>query len=371
MTPDLTASIFHPSTAVEIQEIVRHNRRISVRGGGSKPALSTPPADGLLLDLSGLAGLVEYEPAEFTFTAQAGTPIAEIQAVLAQEGQYLPFDPPLAAAGATLGGVIAAGTSGAGRVRYGGVRDFLIGTRFVDGRGELLRGGGKVVKNAAGFDYPKLFVGSLGRLGILTEVTFKVFPEPPAYATLAIDCADLPAALGHITSLNRSKFDINGLDFAPSGAGWRVWVRLGGFAAALDERMIALSQQVGGGEILSGETDASFWQDGNRFDWLTADAALVKVPVTPGRVAGLEKALPSTAARRYSVGGNLLWLGWEKPVAELDSLLAGHGLSGLLLRGTAGQPWLGKRPGNAFLVRVKTALDPDGKFGPIRPAPVE
>ncbi len=362
MTPILTAS---PSTAADIQEIVRQQPRLHVRGGGSKTALSTPPADSLLLDLSGLRGLVEYEPAEYTFTAQAGTPVADIQAVLAKAGQYLPFDPPLAQAGATLGGIVAAGTSGPGRVRYGGVRDFLIGTRFVDGRGELLRGGGKVVKNAAGFDYPKLLVGSLGRLGILTEVTFKVFPEPPAYATLAIACADLSAGLGHIASLNRSKFDINGLDCGPTPEGWMVWVRLGGFAAALDERMAALRTQVGGGEILSDEADASFWQGANNFDWLSADAGLVKVPVTPGRIAGLEKALPASASRRYSVGGNLLWLGWEKPVVELDNLLSSHELSGLLLRGTSDSPWLGKRPGGAFLARVKAALDPDGKFGPL------
>ena len=366
MTPILTAS---PSTAADIQEIVRQQPRLHVRGGGSKPALSAPPAESLLLDLSGLSGLVEYEPAEYTFTAQAGTPVAEIQAVLGKKGQYLPFDPPLAAAGATLGGIVAAGTSGAGRVRYGGVRDFLIGTRFVDGRGELLRGGGKVVKNAAGFDYPKLLVGSLGRLGILTEVTFKVFPEPPAYATLAIACPDLSAALGHITGLNRSKFDINGLDCGPTPGGWTVWVRLGGFVAALEERMAALQAQVGGqiggGEILNGETDAAFWQGANNFDWLPADAGLVKVPVTPGRVAGLEKTLPVSTNRRYSVGGNLLWLGWDRPVAELDSLLSSHGLSGLLLRGASDSPWLGKRPGGAFLARVKNALDPDGKFGPI------
>ena len=360
MTPSQIAS---PSTAADIQEIVRQYPRLRVRGGGSKAALSAPTPDSLLLELSGLSGLVEYEPAEFTFTAQAGTPVAEIQAVLAKEGQYLPFDPPLAAAGATLGGIVATGTSGAGRVRYGGVRDFLIGTRFVDGRGELLRGGGKVVKNAAGFDYPKLLVGSLGRLGILTEVTFKVFPEPPAYATLAIDCADLSAALGHITGLNRSKFDINGLDFGPKRDGWTVWVRLGRFAAALDERMTALQQQVGGGEILTGDADATFWQQANAFDWLAADAALVKVPVTPGRVAGLEKDLPVAASRRYSVGGNLLWLGWDKPVAELDNLLASHELSGLILRGASDSPWLGKQPGGPFLARVKTALDPDGKFG--------
>ncbi len=266
----------------------------------------------------------------------------------------MPFDPPLAQAGATLGGIVAAGTSGSGRVRYGGVRDFLIGTRFVDGQGELLRGGGKVVKNAAGFDYPKLFVGSLGRLGILTEVTFKVFPEPPAYATLAIDCADLPTALVQMRSLSRSKFDINGLDFAPSAAGWHVWVRLGGLAAALDERM-ACAQPTGGsrrnsdrrgrcGPVAARPTASTR---------LAPDAALVKVPVTPGRVIRLEDSLAGVegTGRRYSVGGNLLWLGWQKSMTDLDNLLTSNGLSGLLLRGPAGQPWFGQKPRGHFLAR--------------------
>lgn len=365
MPPEATPSLLHASTADEVQEIVRQHRAIRVRGGGSKPALSTAPDDGVLLDLSGLAGLVEYEPAEFTFTAQAGTPLAEIGAVLAKEGQYLPFDPPLAAAGATVGGTVAAGLSGPGRVRYGGVRDFLIGIRFVDGQGTLLRGGGKVVKNAAGFDYPKLFVGSLGRLGVLTEVTFKVFPEPPAYATLAFPAPDLPAALACVQKLNRSKFDINGLDFAPGQTGWNVWVRLGGLATALDARMTELGRLTGGGERLAGEAEAEQWQSANRFAWLPADAALVKIPVTPGRVAALEEVLPADAPRRYSVGGNLLWLGWQPPAAALDALLAERELSGLRLRGDGEQPWLGKRPGGAFVERVKTALDPDNRFGAI------
>jgi len=363
----MTLNTLRPTSAAEIQEIVRQHPRLHVRGGGSKPALSTPPADAQLLELAGLNRIVEYEPAEYTFTAQAGTPVAHVQAALAEQGQYMPFDPPLAQTGATLGGIVAAGTSGPGRVRYGGVRDFLIGTRFVDGRGELLRGGGKVVKNAAGFDYPKLFVGSLGRLGILTEVTCKVFPEPPAYATLAATCADLPAALDLVRSLSRSKFDINGLDFAPSAAGWQVWVRLGGLAAALDERMAALRQQTGHSEVLTGDAEAAFWQQTNNFGWLAPGAALAKVPVTPGRVIRLEESLAGVpgAERRYSVAGNLLWLGWPDSVAALDSLLASSGLSGLLLRGPAGQPWLGQKTHNHFLERVKNALDPEGKFGPM------
>src|SRR5690606_9356314 len=162
---------------------------VAVVGGGSKAGLVAGDAE-VRIDLSALRRLVEYDPGEFTFTAAAATPLREVREMLAAHGQYLPFDPPLADAGATLGGTVAAGRRGPGRLRYGGVRDFLIGIRFVDGRGALVQGGGKVVKNAAGFDLPKLMVGSLGRLGILTELTFKVFPAPPATASLR---ADFPA----------------------------------------------------------------------------------------------------------------------------------------------------------------------------------
>ena len=132
---------------------------------------------------------------ELTITALAGTPVRVVQAALAAHGQHLPFDPPLARAGATLGGVVAAGTSGPGRHRHGGVRDFIIGARFVDGTGALVGGGGRVVKNAAGFDLPQLMVGSMGRLGVLVEVAFKVFPAPPAWGTLAAEAPGLDAAL--------------------------------------------------------------------------------------------------------------------------------------------------------------------------------
>ena len=198
------------STVAEIREGVRTAGRVHVRGGGSKPALSTScrASDALSLDLSRLNGVVDYQADEYTFTARAGTPVADVEAMLAERGQYLPFDPPFAARGATLGGTVAAGLSGSGRYRYGGVRDFLIGMRFVDGQGQEVRGGGTVVKNAAGFDFPKLFVGSLGRLGVLTELTFKVFPQPPAYATVTANfdsLADLLSAL-HVVTGGQSIF---------------------------------------------------------------------------------------------------------------------------------------------------------------------
>src|SRR4051812_30769686 len=150
-----------PATPEELSEAVRSMPQVLTVGAGTKPRLS---AVGAVPKLSTqkLSGIVEYEPDEFTFTALAGTPVREIAASLAERGQYLPFDPMLLDSGATLGGTVAAGFSGPGRFRYGGLRDFILGVRFVDGMGRLLRLGGKVVKNAAGFDVPKFMVGSLG-----------------------------------------------------------------------------------------------------------------------------------------------------------------------------------------------------------------
>ena len=380
----------------EIQDKVRGARRVRVRGGGSKPALSTHcrEDDALLLDLSALQGVVDYQADEYTFTARAGTPVAEVAAMLAEEGQYLPFDPPLAARGATLGGTVAAGLSGAGRYRYGGIRDFLIGIRFIDGQGQEVRGGGAVVKNAAGFDFPKLFVGSLGRLGILTELTFKVFPQPPTFATVAAAYRSLADLLSALNAVTRSAIDLHAVDFAPAEDGWSLWVRIGGLLATLEERAQALQAVASAGagrpqrlDLLFGEEDDQLWQQARSMAWLPDGLGLVKVPLTPQRIPSVEEAVGGYegVARRYSVGGNLLWLGWPDagtPAAgmmntggqgrppDLHSLLLGLDLQGVQLIGRAGAqggvdgPLLGRPVQNAFLRRIAAALDPAGKFDP-------
>src|SRR5688500_13334503 len=138
--------------------------------------------------------------------------------------------------GATLGGTVAAGLSGPGRYRYGGVRDFILGVRYVDGTGELVRGGGKVVKNAAGFDLPKLFGGSLGQLGALVELSFKVFPRPEATLTLRHTLPTLEAALAALQRLYLAPLDMEALDLTVDGDGPALWVRLGGLGHVLAAR---------------------------------------------------------------------------------------------------------------------------------------
>lgn len=357
-----------------VQEAVREAGRVLVRGGGSKTGLHAPwPEAGplpeaTLLDLSGLSGMLEYEPGEFVFTALAGTPLHVIEAELARHGQVLPFNPPLAAQGATLGGTIAAGLSGAGRQRYGGLRDFLIGARFVDGQGRLIRSGGKVVKNAAGFDQHKLLIGSLGSLGVLVEVSFKVFPQPPAYGTLRVDVGSLQDGLALLRRLATTRFDLEALDLAAGDHGASVYIRLGGPASVLPQRLQMLAASIGAGEV-DAEAEPAFWRQGDSFGWLSRGQALIKVPVTLDRIPHLDAVLAEAgAARRYSSGGNLAWVGWSGKAEALDVHLRILGLGGLVVLGATDRPLIGVRSGIDLARRLKAVLDPHNKLRTLEPS---
>lgn len=360
------------TTVEDVQAIVLNSAHVQAHGAMTKSALTQTNESGTHLDLRGLTGILEYEPGEYTFTALAGTSLLTVEAALAQHQQFLPFDPPLVSAGATLGGTVAAGLSGSGRYRYGGVRDFLIGVRFVDGQGRLVRGGGKVVKNAAGFDLPKLMVGSLGQFGVLTEVSFKVFPQPAAYATLQVNCADLRLALAALQTVVDAHFDVYALDLLVEGQpgrapSYHLLVRLGGLPALLTQRIDQMRTVIGaaasGSEMLIEQADRALWTTAREFTWAPSDAVLVKVPTSVGKLVQLEGALtPHGVVRRYAVGGNLLWLAWPKPIVVLDALLNQQGVSGLVVRGQSNKPLIGSRQEQAFAQRIKHALDPQQRF---------
>lgn len=306
--------------------------------------------------------MLEYTPQEYTFTALSGTPLSDLNKLLAAEGQYLPFDPPFAEAGATLGGTVAAGLSGPGRERYGGVRDFLLGATFVNGTGELVSGGGKVVKNAAGFDFPKLMVGSLGRFGVLVELIFKVFPSPESYATLCLDAPDFARADALMQRLALSGFEAWALELLPPT---RLLVRFGGLSEALPGRLERVQAFLGqAGEVLTGDAETRLWQEANTFSWVSEGYVLVKVALSPRQVGGLEEALePFAVIHRYGVGGNICYLAWpESRRAALDTLLKRRQLPGLALTGNWSGPRLGVQNGGAFLKRVTQVFDPHGIF---------
>jgi glycolate oxidase FAD binding subunit len=361
------ARIVRPATIDELRAAVVANLRVLARGGGTKPALSTPPSGAVGLDMGALTGVIEYEPGEFVMTALAGTPVADIARVLAEHDQYLPFDPPLVEAGATLGGTVAAGLSGPGRCRHGGVRDFVLGARFVTADGDLVRGRGRVVKNAAGFDLPRLLVGSLGRLGVIVELSLKVLPRPDAYASIRLDVPTVARAVEIVRQLGALPLDVDALDIVVLPAGARVLVRIGGLRRALAARCERIRDTMGGGEVLGGPDDEAPWRDAREFGWVPAGWSLVKVPVTPHRIVALEMALtalPVEEVRRtYSGAGQVAWVAMAEPPAVLDSRLASLGLPGLAVFGPPQPVRLGLQTGAGLERRVKQALDPVGRFG--------
>ena len=357
-----------PKSVSEVQEIVRSTSQMVPCGGGTKPALSTPVNGAVQVDMSGLSGIIEYQPSEYTFTAYAGTPVAKVVQALDEHGQYLPFDPLLVAQGATLGGTLAANTSGSGRLRYGSVRDFILGIQFVDGKGQLVRTGGKVVKNSAGFDVSKFMVGSLGRYGVFTELTFKVFPRPKAYATLKLTYANIDSTLHAVYKLAPKPFEIDALDLEPAADSdaFNLVARLGGLVDSLPGRLRRLQAffesetDLQGSELLEGQVDTEYWAGVNGLPWVDKSKNLLKVPLTPKQIPALEVKL-NGMPRRYSAGGNTAWLAPEDG-EQVEQILAGLGLVGVRLYGPPGNPIVGAYRGAALAQRVKQVVDPDGKF---------
>ncbi len=352
-----------PTSLEELKEVVKEEARLITRGGGSKSGLSRI-VDGLtILDLSGLAGIIEYDPSEYTFTALAGTRVDEVETALYEHGQYLPFDPVLIEQGATLGGTVASGLSGPGRYQYGGVRDFLLGVKFVNGEGEMIQGGGKVVKNAAGFDLPKLMVGSLGQFGALVELSFKVFPRPDAFVTIASEYQTIAESLSFLYRITGASMDVYAIDLVPGPESITLFVRLGGVEKSFQDRVVRVREILNGGKLIPEEEESQFWRTAREFGWVPKGNSLVKVPITPKHVAELDaRLLVDKATRWYSVGANVAWIAWPGEVEDLNNLLTSLHLSGMVVLGTAKSPLLGKRMGQTFAKRIKKALDPSGRW---------
>ena len=341
----------------DLQDFLRAHDKVHIRGFGSKPALHQ--VDAAVADMSGMRGILEYLPDEYTVTVAAGSPIAEIAAALAEEGQYLPFDP-LLPDRASIGGAVAANLAGSRRFRYGGIRDFILGAAVVDGLGRAFTVGGKVVKNAAGFDLPKFLVGSLGHYAIMTELTFKVFPDVPHFRSLQAEYSDAAAALEAVYWLNQQIYELDALDMLPSEGGMALLLRLGGFAETLPRRIERLTAALQAGTALKSWRELAeapaLWEP---LAGLTG-AHVIKLVLPPKLLPDLESRL-GEARRRYSVGGNIAWVGTDD-LASLEAALMQLGLTGLCLRGQCESPIIGKSIDNPLARRVKQVLDPQGKL---------
>jgi glycolate oxidase FAD binding subunit len=340
-----------------IHDAAETGRKFSIRGGGSKTFYGAAE-QGEVLDVSAVRGIVAYEPTELVVTARAGTPLAELEAALAEKGQWLAFEPPHFARTATVGGMVAAGLSGPRRPAVGAVRDFVLGVKLLSGNGELLSFGGQVMKNVAGYDVPRLMAGSMGTLGVLLEVSLKVLPVPVAEATLRFAMSQAEA----IEQLNRW----GGQPLPISASVWCdgvLTLRLSGAAAA-----VAAAQKTLGGESLA---DAGvFWTSlrEQTHVFFAGEAPLwrISVPsVTP------QQGLGSTLVEW---GGALRWLRGGDPSAIRAAAEKAGGHATLFRADDVLKNSVGVfQPLSTPLARIhrnlKNAFDPHGVFNPGRMYP--
>jgi glycolate oxidase FAD binding subunit len=222
-----------------IKTAANSNTPLRIRGGGSKDFYGQS-LQGEVLDTTGLSGITSYEPSELVVTVQAGTSVAELETALAEKNQCLPFEPPHFGAElgkkTTVGGMVAAGLSGPSRASSGGVKDFILGVNMVNGKGEELRFGGTVMKNVAGYDVSRLMAGSMGTLGLITEVSIKVLPIAPAEATLKFECAQFEA-LKMLNAWGAQPLPLNAscwIQETETTSAGALYVRLRGAVAAVD-----------------------------------------------------------------------------------------------------------------------------------------
>jgi glycolate oxidase FAD binding subunit len=248
--------------------------KVLVRGGGTHLRLGNPPKGGdILLSLERLHQVIAHAPHDMTVTVQAGMPLSALQRQLAEARQWLALDPVLGegASGATVGGIIATNATGARRLRYGGVRDQIIGVRVVLADGTIAKGGGQVVKNVAGYDLPKLFTGSLGTLGVITAATFRLYPLPAFSQTAIIDAATLAEACGIAQQIAMSPLTLTALDIEGGARQENCTVATrfeSGSEAAVSEQCSALADIVPLSRLISDDEEAVFWAE--------ADSALAK-----------------------------------------------------------------------------------------------
>ncbi|WP_093418681.1 FAD-binding protein [Tranquillimonas alkanivorans] len=304
-----------PDSETELAEVVRTtDGPLRIIGGGTRSV--GRPVTGEALSVAGLSGVTLHEPGALTLVARAGTPVAEVEEVLAGAGQRLPFEPVdhralLGTEGQpTLGGMVAANASGPRRVQAGACRDFLLGVRFVDGSGEVVKNGGRVMKNVTGYDLVKLMAGSWGTLGVLTEVSFKVLPRTAEVATLRLRGLSDDDAVRALTAGLGSPFEVTGAAHDPQAG--ETMLRIEGFADSVAYRAGRL------GDVLApfGEVEVERDPEHVRAAWRRvrdveafADRAgdVWRVSVKPSdgpelaRRAGAEAVL-------YDWGGGLVWL---------------------------------------------------------------
>lgn len=387
---------FCPSSEIETAEVVRMRREarkpIRIIGANTRSGVNADGAD--ILETTRLSGIVDYDPSEMVMTARTGTPVAEIEALLAGSNQHLAFEPVdlRAALGTrgepTIGGVIATNSSGPARFVNGAARDHLLGLRFVNGAGEIVKAGGRVMKNVTGLDLPKLLAGSRGELGVITEVTFKVLPRPQTSASVVLSCTDDAKAATAMAAALRLPVSVTGAAFVPADvenrgaiealpAGGAVLLRLEGLGAAVRERREKLRSAMaafGAVHVLDDRRSSTIWHGIRHVAPFAKerDRALWRVSLPPMSAHQFVAAIKrhAMASAFYDWQGGLVWLETTSSVdgntIRVEAARAGGGHARLVR--PAGGPMHEQRsvsaPVQALSARIKAALDPQSIFSP-------
>jgi glycolate oxidase FAD binding subunit len=362
-----------------------------VEGSGTKAGIGRPVQAGRTLSTAALNGVTLYEPAELVIGARAGTPLRELEKALAEKGQALTFEPidyrPLlgSAGEPTVGGMVAGNLSGPRRIAAGALRDSLLGVRFVNGRGDTVKSGGRVMKNVTGLDLARLMAGSWGTLGVLSEVVLKVQPAPETTVTVVVHGLEDGPAVAAMAAALGSPYEVSGAAHLP-GSIERVpktLLRIEGFAQSASYRAGALRRVLAGHgstDMMPGEVAAPLWTAIRDASFLAEPRsdAVWRVSVAASKAAGVLGALPAGLVNRHLLdwGGGLIWIATsakgDAGAAAIRSALLGTGGHATLVRAPAelratvevfhpAQPALA-----ALQAGVKASFDPHGLLNPGR-----
>lgn len=337
------------------------NSALDIRGGGTKSFYANPPR-GALLDTRELSGISSYEPTELVVTVLAGTPLAELEAALAERGQCLPFEPPRYAANGTVGGMVAAGLAGPARASVGPLRDFVLGASILSGSGEVLTFGGQVMKNVAGYDVARVIAGSWGVLGVLCEVSLKVLPIPSALRTLCFEL-DEAAALSRLNRWAGKGVPLH----ASSWYRGQLYVRLAGASTVVNG--VTLS----GGREVPPQAAQVWWADirDHRHTFFEGTEATLRAGDCLWRLA-----VPDTAPRISLPGEQFIeWGGaqrwWRSAASAMEvraaaAAVGGHATLVRSLDKSAGAFSPVSSASMRIQERLKRSFDPEGVFNPGR-----
>lgn len=398
------ADTIKPRDSQEVEEAVRwalgEDKALELTGQGSKRAMGRPSQTDFTLDLSGLSGVTMYEPEELVLSVKAGTPLAEIEKLLNENGQQLAFEPmdygPLLGGNAgqgTIGGAIAANLSGPRRIKAGAARDHFLGVTAVTGRAETVKSGGRVVKNVTGYDLCKLFAGSWGTLAAMTDVTVKVLPRAEAEATVLVEGLDDARACAAMAAAMGSSCDVSGAAHLPDHVASYfdglpkpeavTALRLEGFAPSVKHRKEALAvlmKPFGVVTLLDEKDSRALWASVRQVKPFAAEAArerpLWRISTAPARGHEIAAAITPAAQMFYDWGGGLIWVAMpfadEPGAASIRAAVAGVGGHATLIRAPAAvraavdvfEPQ--EAALRALSKRVKDSFDPKGVLNPGR-----